>query len=117
VARWQAGRELRLRPAVELRRAPGARPGALAGAGVARLEQPLGDQLVQVVGGQRAADPRLLGGGLPRGRLRPRGDDVVEAAADRVRQAADRAEGVSAHVRILTRVRFDVNPTSGYSIE
>src|SRR5260221_166363 len=85
----------------------GARSGPAAWSSVIGGQQAEADQSVEVVGGQRAADPGRRGGLLPPDRLAGRRHVVIQAAADRIVEPADKRDSLllAVHPLVLTHRR------------
>jgi len=116
VAGGQAELELTLGADVVLGRAAGARPLAAAAPVVAGLEQAVVDELVEVVGGQGAADAGGLGGLVAADGDAAVGHVAVEGAADGVAQAGQAGELLinirRVHTSILKQKILDSQPQS-----
>jgi hypothetical protein len=115
VAGGQAELDLAVGAEVVLGRAAGARSLAAAAALVAGLEQAVVDELVEVVGGQGAADAHGLGSVVAADGDAALGHVAVEGTADRVAQAGQAGELLvdvgEVHVSILKQTILDNHPS------
>ena len=114
VAGGQAELDLAVGADVVLGRAAGARPPAAAAPLVAGLEQAVVDELVEVVGGQGAADAGGVGGGVAAHGDAAVGHVAVEGAADGVAQPGQAGELLidvrKVHTSILKQKILDSQP-------
>ena len=98
-------------PNVVLGRAAGARSPTAAAALVAGFQQAVVDELVEVIGGQRAADADGRGGVLAAHRLPALGHVPVQRAAERVTQPGKAGELLidvaRVHAAILKQILLD----------